>query len=105
LALKESYRILSDNGILLVSVPFFIADEYTVRRAEFSNGTIKHKEPAVYHQNPLSQEGALVFYDLGWDFIEMLKQTGFQDAFLLDYYNLNNGHIGDGIQHIIVAEK
>ena len=106
LALSEAYRILSDNGLLLISIPFFAMKEITVQRAELSNNNqIEHILPESYHMNPISKDGSLVFYDYGWDFLNFLKQSNFKDAYMLGYYSMSCGYIGNGLQFIFIAEK
>ena len=95
-ALSEAYRILSDNGLLLISLPFFAMNEITVQRARLSNNNeIEHILPEEYHMNPISKDGSLVFYDYGWDFLDFLKQSNFKDAYMLAYYDMTYGYVGN----------
>ena len=80
--------------------------EKTIQRATIENGKINHILPEQYHANPIAKEkGTLVFYNYGWDFLDFLKNAGFSDAYMLGYYDMNFGHIGDGLQSIFVAKK
>lgn len=104
-ALKEAYRILKNNGKLLISIPFHQTEKKTKQRAFIDNGNIVHLLPEQYHGNPLSEKGSLLFYDYGWDFLDFCKKAGFNDAYMLAYYSLFFGYLGDGLQGIFVAEK
>jgi SAM-dependent methyltransferase len=78
LALKESFRILRNNGISLFSVPFFPAMENNLVRAVMGDqGSIEHFQPPAYHGNPVSGKGALVFFEPGWQFLDEIIQAGF----------------------------
>lgn len=102
--LSESYRILKENGKLIISIPFYHNDEVSTKRAEIINGELKHLKEEQYHGNPVSSKGSLVFWDFGWDFLESIKAANFKKSYLLSYYSKDFGHIGV-FQHIIVAEK
>jgi len=105
-ALVEAHRVLKNSGILLISIPFYTKNYETIRCATLEKGKIKHILPPEYHQNPVTQkEGSLVFYDYGWDILDMLKTAGFSDAYMLVYYDIFYGHIGKALQFIFVAEK
>jgi methyltransferase family protein len=103
--LKEAYRVLKTNGKLLLTIPFHYSEAKTKQRAFVDNGKIVHLLPAQYHGNPLSEKGSLVFYEYGWDFLDLCKRAGFNDAYVLGYYSFLFGYIGEGLQMIIMAEK
>jgi SAM-dependent methyltransferase len=101
----EAYRVLRKNGKVLFSVPFQTSEVSTQKRAEINAGRIEHMLPERYHGNPVSEKGSLVFYDFGWDLLDMLKLAGFTNVHMLGYYSLMFGHIGNGIQYIFVGCK
>jgi len=104
--LSEAYRVLKNSGKLLISIPFDQKITKTISRATLVDGKIKHLLPATYHENPIAtQDGSLVFYDYGWDFFEFLKTAGFIDVYMLGYYDIFYGHLGNGLQFIFVAQK
>jgi SAM-dependent methyltransferase len=105
LALREAWRVLRSDGKLLFTVPFHATSVKTRQRASMANGTIDVLLPEEYHGNPVSSRGSLVFYDFGWDLLEMCTSAGFSSAYLLAYYDYFTGHVGNGIQSIFVAEK
>jgi len=105
-ALNEAYRILKNSGLLLMSIPFLTNNTTSIKRATLENGKIKHLLAPTHHQNPIEKkDGALVFYDYGWDFLDYLKKAGFNDVYMLGYYDLFYGYLGSGLQFIFIAKK
>jgi SAM-dependent methyltransferase len=105
-ALHEAYRCLKKDGILIFSVPFFMNKKTTEQRALIDNkGNTVHLLPEQYHANPVSQKGSLVYYDFGWDILNFCKEAGFRDAYIVAYYSMLHGYIGNGMQFIFCAEK
>ncbi|MEN8221023.1 MAG: class I SAM-dependent methyltransferase, partial [Pseudomonadota bacterium] len=94
-AFGEMYRVLKPGGEIFVTIPFHINAIQTVRRAKLVNGEVKHLLPPIYHGNPLSEKGSLVFNDFGWDFVEQLKAVGFQEVSLCHYWSYLYGYLGD----------
>jgi len=105
ITLREAYRVLKENGTLLISIPFNISKKESIKRAVLENGKIKSLLPEMYHGNPMSAKGSLVFYDFGWDFLDFTRKAGFGDVFFLAYFSIFYGYIGNGFQSIIVAKK
>jgi len=105
-AMIEAYRVLSKRGKLLFTIPFHQKESKTKQRAFVDNiGNINMILTPQYHANPLSNKGALVFYDFGWDILDICKNSGFKDVFLQGYYSMFHGYLGGGIQFIFVADK
>ena len=106
IALGEAYRCLKKNGVLIFSIPFFVDERITKQRVTINEeGEMIHLFPEQYHGNPLSQKGSLVFYDFGWDILDYCKEKGFKDVYMVAYYSLFYGYIGNGMQFIFCAEK
>lgn len=103
-ALREVLRVLRPGGVLLLTVPFDPASDANVRRAELSGGGVKHLLPAVYHGNPVSQEGSLVFTDFGWELLAQIREIGFRDVAMHLYWSRAHGYFGVG-QHYLRAVK
>lgn len=36
-----------------------------------------------YHGNPMTDKGSLVFYDFVWDLLNMIKDAGFKDVYII----------------------
>ena len=105
-ALSECCRILRPGGKMLATFPFFRSTAgRTVQRARLEGDTVRHLLPEQYHGNPLSEKGSLVFYDYGWDFLDMCREAGFSDAYALAYYDAKMGHVGQGAQLAWVGRK
>jgi SAM-dependent methyltransferase len=104
-ALGEAYRVLKKGGRLLFSVPFYTSRDNTNQRAILEKGVVTNLLPELYHGNPLSSKGSLVFYDFGWDLLDFYKVAGFCDVYMLCYYSMMYGYIGEGLQFMFVAKK
>jgi SAM-dependent methyltransferase len=103
-AIKEIVRVLRKAGELLLTIPFFSGNRHNVRRAQMVDGTLQHLLPPVYHGNPVSSDGSLVFTEFGWEVVEQLRQAGFARAALATYWSLEYGHLG-GLQSYFHAVK
>jgi SAM-dependent methyltransferase len=103
-AVAEIYRILKPGGEFFMTVPFHPNALKTVRRAELMGSQIKHLLPPIYHGNPLSEKGSLVFNDFGWDLLEQFKAVGFQEVSLCHYCSYFYGYFGE-IQYYFRAYK
>ena len=104
-ALKETCRVVKDGGMLMFSVPFHAGSSNTQQRATMQGGVLTHLLPEQYHGNPVSAKGSLVFYDFGWDLLEMCRTAGFKDAHMLVYHSFMYGYLGQGLQYMFVAQK
>lgn len=102
-ALKEMYRVLKPKGEAFISIPFHVASQTTVRRAEINNGQLQHYLEPAYHGNPISEQGSLVFNDFGWDFLNALHEAGFTEACLCHYWSSLYGYLGEPQYYIHAA--
>ena len=68
-----------------------------VTRAEITDGVLKYYLPEVYHGNPVSKDGSLVFTDFGWQVLDQLTKSGFSDASLQVFWSREYGHLGGGL--------
>ncbi|MEW6406892.1 MAG: glycosyltransferase, partial [Chloroflexota bacterium] len=103
-ALREVFRVLRPGGELLMTVPFHVGMDQNRRRAQMTDGGVKHLLDPIYHGNPVSDEGSLVFVDFGWEFLEDIRRTGFDGVHLHLYWSDVYGYLGIG-QHYIRAVK
>lgn len=94
-ALAECRRILKPGGIMLATIPFHSHNPHSIVRATLNAGQIQHLLTPQYHGNPVSEEGSLVFTDLGWDFIEAAQGLGFQHTSIDYYLSAAYGHLGE----------
>jgi GT2 family glycosyltransferase len=104
-ALRECARVLKPGGIFLATIPFHSAQDRSVTRAQVIDGSIKYHAPAQYHGNPLSPDGALVFTDFAWDFVDMASNAGFTDVSLEVYVSIPHVHLDLGNQVFRMTKK
>ncbi|WP_431211972.1 class I SAM-dependent methyltransferase [Puia sp. P3] len=104
--ISETSRVLKDGGKFVFSTPFAMNMKATRQRARKTEAGVQHLLDARYYIGHHTREGqSPVFYDLGWDVFEMLKESGFRNAYLLCYYSAFYGYLGESLQSIFVAEK
>jgi hypothetical protein len=105
-AVSENYRIMKKGGTLLFSTPFNSNIIQSQQRAWLTAAGIEHIEDVkYYHGNHSIDKQSPVFYDIGWDLFDIIKDCGFKNAHLLCYYSATYGYLGDGLQAIFVTEK
>jgi SAM-dependent methyltransferase len=95
-AFAECARVLKPGGIMLATMPFHADQEISITRALVKNGKLENLLPAVYHGNPLSKDGSLVFTDFGWDVLDSIKSSGFSEVAIGIYGSEELGHLGGG---------
>ena len=95
LALQECFRVLRPSGTLLFTIPFDPAAAVSRPRARIESGEVLHILPPVYHGNPVSEEGSLVFTDFGCDLLDRLRGCGFSTVCAEFYLDPAYGHLGD----------
>ena len=102
-ALLEMRRVLVPGGIGLVSIPLHTADAKSERRARFNqDGTITHYAEPEYHGNYILESGSLVYTDIGWDILATALSAGFSSAVARGYWSLHHGHLGGGLQIVLI---
>jgi GT2 family glycosyltransferase/SAM-dependent methyltransferase len=94
---RECARVLRSGGTLLMTIPFCEMDSESITRALIENGRLEHRLPPVYHGNPLSEQGSLVFTDFGWDVVGVLRDSGFSEVAVELYHSLVYAHLGSGL--------
>ena len=103
-ALVECARVLKPGGIMLATMPFHQNRDRSVTRARLIDGEIEYLQPAIFHGNPVSSDGSLVFVDFGWDFLDDFLIAGFSDVVVDLYASVPLGHLG-GFQIVFRAKK
>lgn len=96
IALKECSRVLRPGGQMLATIPFHSDTDKSVSRAVLEKTGIHHWLPPVYHGNPISAGGSLVFTDFGWDILQSFLEAGFSDGVVEVYGSAKYGHLGGG---------
>jgi hypothetical protein len=95
-AFAECARVLKVGGVMFATIPFHQSSDVSIVRAELSSNGLKNLLSPVFHGNPISSEGSLVFTDFGWDLIQWLLEAGFSDAAVDVYASEEYGHLGGG---------
>jgi|SRR6056297_1789176 len=91
-AIREINRVLASGGFHIFTVPVREDLANSVRRARLNeDGSVAHLEPAQYHGNPISAEGALVTWDYGNDFRSVLAEWS---GMLVSSYYLQDIYYG-----------
>jgi SAM-dependent methyltransferase len=105
-AFSELCRCLRPNGVLMVSVPFsWIHEEHLIRAVMHDDGEIEHILEPEIHGNPVDPEGgSLCFRYFGWRILDDLRDAGFVDAEVLNYWSRDLKYFGDP-QFIMTARK
>ena len=94
-AFSECARVLKAGGVMLATIPFHQGNDLSVIRARLTNGQLEHILPPVFHGNPVSADGSLVFTDFGWDMLSTIRLAGFTDIGVDIYAAQKFGHLGD----------
>ena len=90
----EIVRVLRPGATAILTFPMDPHRERNQRRAELVAGEPRHLLPAMYHGNPLSSKGSLVFHDFGWEVLDQLRDGGLADAALTVYWGYELGYLG-----------
>ena len=74
--MMEVDRVLRPGGYCIFTIPVFDRTQ-TIERAALEEGELIHMLPATYHNDQLRGE-VLVFRDYGHDWIERVREAGFE---------------------------
>ena len=97
-AFSECARVLRQGGRFVLTIPFCAGAHQSIVRAETDwIGQTNYLLEKVYHGNPMSDEGSLVYTDFGWDVLDTIKQAGFRDAWIDLYHSPEFGHYGSNL--------
>ena len=104
LAIREVNRVLNSKGIFILTIPFDAGAVRNIRRAEQNNGQVTHLLSPVYHGDPFTGDGSLVFTDFGWEILGQIREAGFEQPVLNAVWSMEYGHLG-GAQGYFSAVK
>jgi SAM-dependent methyltransferase len=102
-AFAEIARVLRPGGVALLTIPIDPALARNRRRALREPGGVRHLLPEIYHGDPLSARGALVFTDFGWEVLAQLRAAGLAEVALHLYWSYALGYLG--IQFYLAGRK
>jgi SAM-dependent methyltransferase len=95
--LKEAFRVLSPNGIMIFTCPFFHQLERNIVRSRLlADGSVEHLMEKGYHGNPLSAEGSLVYFHPSLELFDMLDDAGFDRVQTVTLYDPVEGIVSNG---------
>jgi ubiquinone/menaquinone biosynthesis C-methylase UbiE len=104
-ALSELFRITRSSGACIIMVPFHrdsLKSGMLAREKE--DGQIEQiVNPPEMHSDPVGEGGILTYWHHGWEFIQIMKEAGYQNVNVHFYNNVYKGYFG--IQTIITGEK
>ncbi len=99
----ELARTLRSGGQAILTFPMDPHLDRNARRAALMQDEIRHLLPPVYHGNPLSESGSLVFTDFGWEVLDQMTSVGLARPSLNVYWAYEYGYLG--IQFYFLASK
>jgi SAM-dependent methyltransferase len=92
---KEIYRVLKPGGRHIFTVPFYQASILDETRSVLNeNGETEHLLEPIYHVDPISDEGILVYSIFSIESLVKLKQLGFHTT-LHKLYSPVRGILGN----------
>lgn len=103
-ALAETHRVLRPGGVMIGVVPFHFTAT-SQRRAEVRDGELVHLEPPEHRGRAVSQYGALVFHDLGWDLLDTCRSAGFVEPHFLCVHSFEFAYLGSELGLLLCARK
>lgn len=92
-AFYEAYRVLKCGGKFIFHIPFYFLNNTEARATLNNNGEIVFLKDKIYHGNPLSPEGSLVFTDFGWDIFDFIKTLNPNDFYIYIVNDIRRGHL------------
>lgn len=95
--LHEAWRVLSEDGRMVFTCPFFHQLEQDIVRARPTpNGDIEYLMEKAYHGNPMSGEGSLVYIHPSLQLFDMLEEAGFRNIRTVISYDPLEGMFSNG---------
>lgn len=106
-ALKEIARTLKPGGKHIFTVPIYVFQK-SRPRIRMYNKKRKMILPAIYHGNPISEDGSLVTFDWGYDILEIIDSITEMKSKIISFpqckENFEYGLKADFL-YVVVSEK
>ncbi|MBT9749016.1 class I SAM-dependent methyltransferase [Desulfovibrio desulfuricans] len=103
LALRETYRILSNGGYHIFTIPFYQHRFSIEHRSLYVNKELVHLKHPWFHLDPMNPKGILCYNIFAPELLSELEEIGFEASLNL-IFSPSYGMFGqDGI--VIVAKK
>ena len=93
-AFKEIHRILRPGGVHIFTVPFYQAHYFDEKRAEIIEDRVVHHLEPIYHLDPLSPKGILVYNIFSIEMLLSLSKIGFRTV-MHKLYDFRYGIFGN----------
>lgn len=106
-AFSEIARVLKPGGVHIFTTPIYHFQK-TRARIAIENEKVVNILPAVYHGDPINEEGCLVTYDWGYDIAEFIENASRMKSEIIEFkkskYNYRRGLDADFLE-VIVSYK
>lgn len=86
---------MKKDGVFILHIPFYFKHKTEARAVCGVTGEIEFLKEPIYHGNPLSDKGSLVFTDFGWDIFEIARKSGFQDTYMYLKNDFEKGYLNN----------
>jgi SAM-dependent methyltransferase len=73
-AFKEIARTLKPGGLHVFTMPWYPHLKKSVQRVRMVEGQVEILQEPIYHGNPVDENGSLVTFDWGLDFLDFIYQ-------------------------------
>lgn len=94
-AIAEIYRILAPGGVTFSTFPFLSDHQETLVKATLGkDGAVNYHAEPEYHGNPVDIEGGSLVYSIpAWDVLDLYRQHGFEDVYMLGIFSVEHAII------------
>lgn len=102
---SEISRVLKNTGVHIFTVPLYKNLSHSRQRADLkADGAIHYLMDAVYHGNPISDQGSLVTYDWNLEIIHEIYNT---TGMITTVYLTKDQHMGLEAEflEVLISEK